>query len=88
MTTNYAMALLRRLLSICLMDRGGLDQGICVQPTIHTLLYSLIELLLCFNLCMIPSVHITSITPVHPGEGSSSVAHLKVSSLFLSEGLF
>jgi len=49
----------------------------------YTLSYSLIVLLLCFNLCiMIPSVHITYITPVHPGEWSSSVALLKVSSLF------
>jgi len=49
----------------------------------YTLSYSLIVLLLCFNLyVMIPSVHMTSIAPVHPGEGSSSVALLKVSSLF------
>jgi len=45
-TTNYATALLRlrplqRLrplllsTSICLMDRGGLDRGICRLPTIH-----------------------------------------------------
>jgi len=70
--------------SICRMDRGGLDPGICLLPTIHTLSYSLIVLLvLCFNLCiMIPSVHMASITPVHPGEGSSSVALLKVSSPF------
>jgi len=31
---------------------------------------------------MIPSVHMTSIAPVHLGEGSSSVALLKVYSLF------
>jgi len=31
---------------------------------------------------MIPSGHMTSIAPVHPGEGSSSVALLKGSSLF------
>jgi len=68
---------------ICLMDRGGLDRGICLLPTIHTLSDSLIVLLLCFDLCiMIPSVHMTSIAPVHPGEGASSVALLKVSSLF------
>jgi len=49
----------------------------------YTLSYSLIVLLLCFNLCiMIPSVHITYITPVNLGEVSSSVALLKVYSLF------
>jgi len=54
----------------------------------YTLSNSLIVLLLCFNLSvMISSVHITSI--VHPGEGSSSVALLKGSSLFFPrEGLF
>jgi len=31
---------------------------------------------------MIPSGHMTSVACVHPGEGSSSVALLKVSSLF------
>jgi len=40
----------------------------------------------CFDLCMIHSVHMTSMTPVHPGEGSSSVALLKVSSLFPVKG--
>jgi len=50
---------------------------------------SLIVLLLCFDLCiMIHSVHITSITPVHPEEGSSSVALLKVSSLFFPMKVF
>jgi len=49
----------------------------------YTLSYSLNVLLRCFNLCiMIPSLHMASIASVHPGEGSSSVALLKVSSLF------
>jgi len=38
----------------------------------HSVIF--IVLLLCFNVCvMIPSGHMTSMTPVHPGEGSSSV---------------
>jgi len=42
----------------------------------------------CFNVCvMIPSGHMTSMTPVHPGDGSSSVALLKGSDLFSPEGL-
>jgi len=44
-TTNYAMALLRLCplllsTSIRLMDRGGLDRGICRLPTIHWLFCS------------------------------------------------
>jgi len=65
---------------------GSSRSGSWNMPTTnysYTLSYSLIVLLLCFNLCvMISSVHITSIAPVHPGEGSSSLALLKVSSLF------
>jgi len=41
-TTNYTMALLRLrplllFTSICLMERGGLQRGICLLRTIHTL---------------------------------------------------
>jgi len=35
-----------------------------------------------------PSVHMASIASVHPGEGSSSVALLKVSSLFFPSEFF
>jgi len=53
-----------------------LPDGSWSMPTTnysYTLSYSLIVLLLCFNVCvMIPSVHMTYIAPVHPGEGSSS----------------
>jgi len=42
----------------------------------------------CVLTLICPSGHMTSITPVHPGEGSSSVALLKASSLFPREGLF
>jgi len=41
-----------------------------------------------YNCVMIPSVHMTSLAYVHPGEGSSSVALLKVSSLFPLKGFF
>jgi len=42
------------------------------QLFIHSVIF--IVLFLCFNECvMIPSGHMTSVTPVHPGEGSSSV---------------
>jgi len=36
----------------------------------------------CILTLVCPSVHITSIASVHPGEGSSSIALLKVSSIF------
>jgi len=48
--------------------------------------YQLFILSVFFIECVVtlicPSVHITSIAPVHLGEGFSSVALLKVSSLF------
>jgi len=88
---SYAMALLmpRPLLlstSICLMDHGGLGRGPCLLPTIHTLCY---VHWMCCNSVMIPSLHMTSLASVHPGEGSSSVALLNISSLFsLWKGFF
>jgi len=65
---------------------SSLDCGPCLLPTMHKLDYVTL---------MIPSGHMTSIASVHPGEGSSSVALLKVSShcfhvkvFFLSNGSF
>jgi len=65
--------------SICLMDCGCMDCGPWLLQTIHTLCHTHCT---CCNSVMIPSGYMTSIAPVHPGEGSSSVALLKVSSLF------
>jgi len=80
---NYAMALLmlRPLLlstSICLMDHGGLDRGPCLLPTIHTLCHIH---WMCFNSNVSFWSHGIYYS-VHTGEGSSSVALLKVSSIF------
>jgi len=56
------------------------------QLFIHSDIF--IVLFLCFNQCvMIPSGHMTSMTPVHPGEGSSSVLASRVLT-FYPEGLF
>jgi len=79
-----AMALLmpRPLLlstSICLMDHRGLDHGPWLLWTIHTLCHTH---WMCYNSVLIPSLHMPSFASVHPGEESSSVALLKVSSLF------
>jgi len=43
---------------------------------------------MCCRSVMFPSGHMTSLASVHPGEGSSSVALLKVSSLFFSRERF
>jgi len=76
-----ALLMLRPLLLstfICLMDHGGLDRGPCLLPTIiHSII--LIE---CVVTVKIPSGHMTYFSSFHPGEGYSSVALLKVFSLF------
>jgi len=73
--------------SICLMDCGGLGRGPCLLPTIHTTYHT--HLICLCNSVMFPSVHMTYIAFVHQGEGSSSVALLKVSSLsFTVKGFF
>jgi len=56
--------------------------------TNYSFIHSVI-LIECVLTLKIPSVHMTYIASVHPGEGSSSVALLKVSSLFFSvKGFF
>jgi len=65
--------------SICLMDHGGLDRGICLLPTIHTPCHTH---WMCYNSVTLHSVHMTSIVLSIRGEGSSSVALPKVSSIF------
>jgi len=62
-----------------LWSTAVLDHGPWLLRTIHTFCH--IQWMYC-NSVMIPSGHMTCIAPVHPGEGSSSVALLKVSSLF------
>jgi len=51
-------------------------------------LYQVPILVECVLTRMIPSGHMTSIAPVHPGEGSSSVLSWRVLTLFAREGLF
>jgi len=75
-----SLCLLRFPSSSVHMDRGYLDRGPCLQLIIHNFCH--IHCTCLCNFVMIHSGHMTSIAPVHPGEGSSSVALLNVSSLF------